>query len=85
MKQAWISNFSWVYSTKFDLPSSSINNYQLIFESIDTIAGIWLNGEEIGETENEFRYFVFDLVKEKVKEKGNLLEIRLESSLKYAH
>ena len=84
VKQAWISNYTWVYTTKFDIMADKLFDLHIVFEAVDTIAEIKLNDIVIGKTTNEFVYYVFELDEETLKIRGNILEISIESSLKYA-
>ncbi len=55
---------------------------RLKFLGIDTLADIYLNGTHVGNTYNMHRTWEFS-VRELLKEKGNLLEIRFHSPILY--
>ncbi len=80
----WISGSDWTYKTVFDLPKDFVKDepVYLVFEGIDTIAGIYLNNAEIGHTENMFLKYEFD-ISGKVKKRKNELLIRFTSASKY--
>lgn len=54
----------------------------LIFNGLDTVADIFLNGEKLGHTENMHRIFTYS-VKNMVREGENLLEIYFTSPIKF--
>ena len=66
----------YTYSLKFDAPSQLINkeNIELVFEGIDTVSIIKLNGIVIGSTDNMFKTWRFS-VKEIIKKTGNELKV----------
>jgi len=66
----------YTYSLKFDASSQLINkeNVELVFEGIDTISIIKLNGIVIGSTDNMFKTWRFS-VKGIIKEKANELKV----------
>lgn len=71
----------WMYSRHFTAPS--LNKGQkliLIFEGIDCIADIWLNGERIGSAEDAMIAHRFD-VTGKAKAGDNLLQVVLRSAV----
>jgi beta-mannosidase len=84
-KLQWIGDSDWIYKTTFNLPKDfNLNKkIELVFEGLDTAAKIFLNGKELGFTENMFRKYFFD-VSEKLKVKGNCLLIEFSSNVRYA-
>ncbi len=60
---AWVEDREWWYRTTFTGPGAlaSDERLQLVFEGLDTYATVWLNGVELGRTENMFREHVFDI------------------------
>jgi beta-mannosidase len=81
----WVSEQDWVYKTSFDLPDNfnSDTPINLVFEGVDTIAKAWLNEKLIGNFQNMFRAYDFEISKF-LKTQNNLLEIRFYSPLNYA-
>ncbi|MGB5893566.1 MAG: sugar-binding domain-containing protein, partial [Ignavibacteriaceae bacterium] len=81
----WVSEQDWVYKTSFDLPNNFItdNPINLVFEGVDTIAEAWLNKKPIGNFQNMFRKYEFEVSKI-LKKKNNILEIKFHSAIKYA-
>ncbi|MBU1098070.1 MAG: glycoside hydrolase family 2 protein [Bacteroidetes bacterium] len=83
LKLRWISENDWLYSLNFDFPEKIISKeYILVFEGVDTIAEILLNGTVMGSTVNMFLKYEFD-IGGIVKEKDNLLEVKMFSGVRY--
>lgn len=81
----WIALDNWTYSTTFNA-SAQLRNKQkvaLVFDGVDTVASVWLNGRALGQTDNMFRSYAFS-VKQLLKEADNMLEVRLVSPVLYA-
>jgi beta-mannosidase len=81
----WLSEQDWVYKTSFDLPGDfdSDTPINLVFEGVDTIAEAWLKGKMIGDFQNMFRTYDFEISK-LLKTRNNLLEVKFYSPTKYA-
>lgn len=79
-----LSREDYTYQTEFDVTEQMMKNSQirLKFLGIDTLADIYLNGTHVGNTYNMHRTWEFS-VRELLKEKGNLLEIRFHSPILY--
>jgi len=75
----------YTYSLKFDVSASLIDNenVELVFEGIDTISEISLNGKFLGKTDNMFKTWRFS-VKKIVKEKENELKVLIKAPRKAA-
>ncbi len=59
---AWVLEQDWCFSRTFRFPDASAGRRGwLLFEGIDTLASVWLNGRMLGETDNMFRAWRFDL------------------------
>jgi len=82
---SWVSERPWVFRNTFDVPAELHNCDQinLLFEGLDTIANIWLNGKLIGKTNNMFIGHRFD-VTELLKPGNNSLLVKFESPTQYA-
>lgn len=78
-KVRWIENCDWTYSNSFDAETG--NKVSLVFEGLDTYSSVYLNGELLGETDNMFIPYEFD-VSGKLKEKDNLLVVKFSSPVK---
>ena len=72
-KAQWIATKSWEYKTSFSLNDNILKkeNIHLNFEGLDTYATIFLNDSLIGQSNNAFKTFAFN-IKELVKEENEL-------------
>lgn len=75
----WIENEDWIYSCKFNAKSGKY--VSLVFEGLDTYTDIFLNGTKIGETENMFIPYEFN-VSNILKDGENSLEVQFRSPIK---
>ena len=84
-KFSWVSERPWIYRKFFDVPAemAECERVELVFEGLDTIANIWLNGKLVGKTNNMFIPFSFD-VKSFLKPQKNLLQVKFEPATQYA-
>ena len=75
----------WTYTLTFDIPSSllSSKHRSLVFDGIDTIADVTINGVEFSRTENMFRRYSFDITS-LTKASGNTLVVSIYSPVLYA-
>ena len=81
----WVGREDFSYVTTFDLSKEELEkpSHILVFEGIDLFADIYLNGTLLGKTKNAFIEYRFD-VSSLVKEKGNILEVKMHSTLNAA-
>ena len=71
----------WLYTKVFDLPSPpppSTSTAFLVFEGIDTLADVFLNGEKIGETANMLIPHEFDVTR-RLRTGANRLQVLIRS------
>lgn len=81
----WIALENWTYTTTFTV-SEELRSKQkvlLVFDSVDTVASVFLNGVIIGKTDNMFRRYDFS-VKEHLADGDNVLKVSLLSPVVYA-
>lgn len=78
----WIGKTEWVYRCSFDAAPDAGKVQELVFDGIDTIATIRLNGEEIGRTFNMHRTYRFD-VSALLRDGGNDLSVTFHSAYAY--
>jgi len=73
----WISELGWTYRRTFPVTPELLQREHLLLrcDGLDTLATVFINGTEIGQTDNMFRFWEFD-VKAKVKPGANTIEIR---------
>ena len=75
---------NWCYERRFDAPKPTENTTRvLVFEGIDTISEVYLNGELLGKTENMHLNYRFDLT-DKLLPSGNALKVIIRSAELYA-
>lgn len=81
----WVSLENWTYTTIFSLNSSfrNKNKQLLMFDGVDTVSIISLNGITLGQTDNMFQTYDFS-VKGILKDNDNVLEVSLVSPVHYA-
>lgn len=81
-KLQWIDKVDWQYKTLFSVDKDLLKhqNIELDFKGLDTYADIFVNGEPVGNADNMFREWIFD-VKPFLKEGENELRIRLRSPI----
>lgn len=72
MMVQWVGNTEWIYTTNFDSPINFGDRHDIVFEGLDTVARIFVNGALIGETFNMHRTYRFD-VGSHLKERANEL------------
>jgi len=65
VKSRWIEQKEWWYRTTFDyvLEQGSEEKHELIFEGLDTFATVYVNGLEIGKTDNMLMAHTFDVTR----------------------
>ena len=76
----------WTFSKTFTLPTSfskENGTVELVFDSVDTTADIFLNGEKIGHTENMFRQYRFPIDFALLKEE-NTVSVKIFSPVNTA-
>ncbi|KRB58829.1 beta-mannosidase [Rhizobium sp. Root708] len=78
----WIGKEDWTYRCSFDGSPDAGKVQELVFEGLDTVATIVLNGEELGRTFNMHRTYRFD-VSERLKEGANELVVTFRSAYAY--
>lgn len=78
----WVDEADWSYRTTFQWnPSAELPIRKLIFDGLDTVCKIYLNGELIGEHDNMFVPLEID-VSERLTSGENLLQIDFESAVR---
>ena len=81
----WIGEMDWDYRTSFDIhkPVDLSKPVYIQFDGIDTIAELFLNGENIGSASNMFCSYEFE-VSSLLKKNNNKLLVRFTSPYQYA-
>ncbi|MBZ0298157.1 MAG: beta galactosidase jelly roll domain-containing protein [Anaerolineae bacterium] len=60
----WMEDQEWWYRLQFaapDVPPHPDERLELVFQGVDTFATMWLNGELLGQTDNMFHPWTFDV------------------------
>lgn len=81
LKNRWIGEQYYQYYTSFEVSDEQINGNskaKLVFEHLDLIADIYLNGEHIGSHQNYYSPCVIDVTR-KLKKGKNKLIVAIES------
>ena len=80
----WIGETDWLYRKRFTLPADYLKHPQigLCCHGLDTLADITLNGQRVGQTDNQFRTWTFE-VKNWLQPGENELIIHFKSALRY--
>ncbi|MBN2909461.1 glycoside hydrolase family 2 protein [Polycladomyces sp. WAk] len=79
IKCRWVEEKVWWYRTEFDFDEKikPEERLYLIFEGLDTFATIYLNGIELGSTENMFIAHTFDVTRE-IRGGRNVLAVKFD-------
>lgn len=79
--QRWVEEQIWVYRRKFTAPDGCIDkNVWLVFDALDLVADIYLNGEKIGSHADVFTPCRLN-VTGKIRQGENTVAVRIESGL----
>lgn len=83
-KVQWVGESDWVYRRQFTASTALLQRQFVLLncEGLDTLATLRLNGKEIGQTDNMFRRWQFD-VRRLLKSGANELEISFASTFPY--
>lgn len=75
----WVEEKVWWYRTTFhwDGQREDMERMELVFEGLDTFATVYLNGVELGSTDNMFISHSFEVTRELNKGK-NVLAVKLD-------
>ena len=81
---AWMHRVDWEYTTVFHAGAAAPGERtDLVFDGLDTVATVELNGDVLGHTANMHRGHRFD-VRNSLREGANELTVSLKSALTYA-
>jgi len=81
----WVGEKSWRYRRVFEAPESILKRDRIFlrFQGLDTFAKVTLNGKAIGEANNMFRRWEYD-VKPLLKKGENVITVAFDSPMPYA-
>jgi beta-mannosidase len=72
----WVEDYEWWYRTTFTVPADLRGErFELVFEGLDTLADVYLNGEKVGSAQNMFTPYRFDVTSHLRLDGQNLLAI----------
>ena len=76
----WVADKDWVFSRTFDVPPELLRHraVYLSFDSIDTVADIFVNGRRVGSADNQFRGWRYE-VRRLLRPGANEVEVRITS------
>ncbi len=80
----WIGLVDWTYRLSFDWQPSGHVRHDLVFDGLDTVAVVRLNGHVILESENQHRSYRVD-VREHLIVGANALEVIFHSPVRFAN
>jgi len=76
----WVEDYEWWYRTTFTVPPDLRGErYDLVFEGLDTLADVYVNGEKVGSAQNMFTPYRFDVTPHLRLGEQNLLAICFHS------
>lgn len=80
----WVGEKDWTYTRKFELAKDFVckKHVFLVFEMLDTLAHIYVNGQKVASTKNAYRTYRID-VKDYVLEGENEISVVFSSPLPY--
>lgn len=81
----WVDDVEWWYRRSFDLSGDVLERevVELVFEGLDTLATVWVNGVKVGETCNMFTPYRFS-VKEHLRPGRNTVAVRFKPAKRAA-
>jgi beta-mannosidase len=85
----WIfENDDWTFTNTFKIDNftnlNKTSKINFIFDSVDTIASVYLNDKFILNTKNEFLKYQVENLNSKLNDNQNVLELKFSSATKYA-
>ncbi|HBC85814.1 MAG TPA: hypothetical protein DCZ94_02545 [Lentisphaeria bacterium] len=78
---AWMTGVDWEYRTVLPAVPQGKKCF-IVFEGIDTLSTIFLNGKELGSTDNMHRSYEFDLT-DRLTDNGNTISAVIRCPVKY--
>ncbi|CAN7147927.1 glycoside hydrolase family 2 protein [Microbacterium sp. LjRoot45] len=81
---AWIGKVDWTYQVRFAWSPDGEERHDLVFDGIDTVAEIVLNGVTLGTVANQHRSYRYDVGAHLV-DGENALEVRFRAPVPYAN
>ncbi|MBE0699330.1 MAG: glycoside hydrolase family 2, partial [Anaerolineaceae bacterium] len=80
-----LETHEWWYARSFQTPPAPVGTrWVLVFEGLDTLATVWLNGKQVGESDNMLIEQRFEVSSSVRPGEENWLVVRLGSALNHA-
>jgi len=81
----WVGETDWTYARTIEVDADRLTHdeHRLVFEGLDTVAEVFVNGESVGTSDNMFRRYEFD-VGTALEPGENEIEVAFESPVDYA-
>lgn len=85
-KYEYVSEKPWLFQKNFDCPDDilAMDKCRLVFDGLDTVSSIWLNGKLIAKTSSMFIQHRIDITKY-LQSKDNHLMVKLDSAIDYSN
>jgi beta-mannosidase len=86
-KLAWIGLVDWTYETSLAITGAELaahERHELVFDGLDTVATVLLNGDVIADVANQHRSYRID-VTDALREGRNTLTVAFRSPVRYAN
>lgn len=79
----WVGEADWEYRRTFSVPAEFLEHDRVLlrYQGLDTMATVWLNGLELGRTDNMFRTWEFD-IRSALQPDENEIVVRFDSALR---
>ncbi len=81
---AWIGLVDWTYRTTFAWTPDGSERHDLVFDGLDTVATIRLNGRAVGDVANQHRSYRYDVAAH-LQDGDNELEVAFRAPVPYAN
>jgi len=83
-KVQWAAEKNWVFDRTFEATEELLGkqHVELVCHGLDTLATVWLNGQQVGRADNMFRTWTFD-IKPHLRKGTNQLRIRFDTLAPY--
>ncbi|CAH1246435.1 MANBA [Branchiostoma lanceolatum] len=81
----WIAKENWSYSRQFNVTETLLKHKEIVLvcEGLDTVATVTVNGHNVGQSNNMFRRYTFD-IKSVLQSGVNTIQVTFQSAIKYA-
>jgi len=83
-KVQWVAEKNWIFERRFEATGEVLarKHVELVCHGLDTLATVWVNGQEAGRANNMFRTWIFDL-KPHLQDGTNQIRVRFDTLAPY--